>query len=88
MATAKFTMKEIILNDHEIQMIKTYGGLCLASAEEVFKRSKLDFDDIERFNNVYKNYRWGSDADRKYRKSSVNKAIRTFASNTLNYIKL
>lgn len=88
MATAKFTTKEIILNEHEIQMILNHGGLCLASAEEVFKRSKIDFDDIERLNNVFKNYRWGSDADRKYRKSSVNKAIRIFASNTLNHIQL
>lgn len=88
MATAKFTNKEIILNDHEIQMIKQYGGLCLASSEDVLKRSKIDFDDIERLNNVFKTYKWGSDADRKYRKSSINKAIRIFATNTLNYITL
>ena len=88
MATATFTTKEIILNDHEIQMIKQYGGLCLASSEDVLKRSKIDFDDIERLNNVFKTYRWGSDADRKYRKSSINKAIRTFATNTLNHITL
>lgn len=88
MAKATFTSKEIILNDHEIQMIKQYGGLCLASSEDVLKRSKIDFDDIERLNNTFKNLKWGSDADRKYRKSSINKAIKTFASNTLNYITL
>lgn len=88
MATAKFTTKEIILNDHEIQMITKYGGLCLASSEDVLRRSKIDFDDIERLNNVFKKYKWGTDADIKYRKSSLKKAIRTFASNTLSHITL
>ena len=86
MATATFTTKEIILNDHEIQMIKNHGGLCLASSEDVLKRSKIDFDDIERLNNVFKTYRWGSDTDRKYRKSSIKKAIDKFSRNTLQYI--
>jgi len=88
MATATFTTKEIILNDHEIQMIKIHGGLCLASSEDVLKRSKIDFDDIERLNNVFKNYKWGSDTDRKYRKSSIKKAIDKFSRNTLQYITI
>lgn len=88
MAIATFTSKEIILTEHEILMIKNHGGLCLASAKSVLERSKLDFDDIERLNNVFKKYRWGSDADRKYRKQAINKAINLFASNTLNYITL
>lgn len=88
MAIATFTTKEIILNEHEIFMIQNHGGLCLASAKDVLLRSKIDFDDIERLNNVFKSYKWGSDADRRYRKSSINKAIQKFASNTLNYITL
>jgi len=88
MATATFTTKEIILNEHEIFMIKNHGGLCLASSEDVLKRSKIDFDDIERLNNVFKTYRWGSDTDRKYRKSSIKKAIDKFSRNTLQYITL
>ena len=88
MATATFTTKEIILNEHEIFMIKNHGCLCLASSEDVLKRSKIDFDDIERLNNVFKTYRWGSDTDRKYRKSSIKKAIDKFSRNTLQYITL
>lgn len=85
---SKFTNKEIILNEHEIYMIKNHGGLCLASAKDVLQRSKIDFDDIERLTNTFKNYRWGSDADRKYRKSLINKAVKLFATNTLEYIQL
>lgn len=88
MAVANFTTKEIILTEHDIFMIKNHGGLCLAASKDILLNSKIDFDDIERLNGTFKNYRWGSDADRKYRKSSINKAIKTFATNTLNYITL
>ena len=86
MATATFTTKEIILNDHEIFMIKNHGGLCLASSEEVLRRSRIDFDDVERLNGVFKNYKWGSDKDIRYRKSSLKNAIDKFSRGTLQYI--
>lgn len=88
MAIATFTNKEIILTDHDIFMIKNHGGLCIASSTDVFKRSQIDFSDIEKLNGVFKSFKWGSDSDRKYRKTAINKAIKTFASNTLQYITI
>lgn len=88
MAKATFTSKEIVLNEHEIFMIKNHGGLCLASTISVFKKSNIDFSDIESLNNVFRKHKWGSDADRKYRKSAINKALNSFSKNALNYITL
>ena len=88
MAKATFTTKEILLTEHDIFMINTHKGLCLASAKSVLSNSNIDFNDIERLNGVSKSYKWGSDADRKYRKQSINQAIDKFSKNPLNYITL
>lgn len=88
MAKATFTTKEVILNNHEIFMIETHGGLCLASAKSIFTNSKIDFDDIERLNGIFKNHKWGSDADRRYRTKSINQAVNSFSKNPLKYISL
>ena len=74
-------MKKIIFNKLELQCIEKYGELCLASALEAIDRSDINFDDIERINEHYENHRWGSNADRKYRKAAINKAILKVASN-------
>ena len=88
MALANFTTKEIILSEHDIFMIENYGGLCLATSKDILLNSKINFEDIERMNGTFKKYAWGSEDFIKYRKKSVNKAIKNFATNTLNYITL
>jgi hypothetical protein len=50
------------------------------------ERSKLSFDDIEQINDYYETHIWGSNADRKYRKSAVNKAIAKVAAKPLDYV--
>ena len=86
--TAKFTTKQIVINEHELNMITNKNEMCLASAKDILMRSGIDFDDIERLNNVFKNHKWGSNADRKYRKAAINKAVKAFATNPLNYLSL
>lgn len=41
---------------------------------------------IEQINERYESHRWGSNADRKYRKSAVNKAIQKVAANARDYL--
>ncbi len=79
-------MKKIIFTDAEMGTIKERGETCLAVALAAMERSKLNFDDIEEINQHYENHRWGSDADRKYRKAAINKAARKVAANPLLYV--
>ena len=50
------------------------------------RRSNLTFEDIESINNHRENHRKGSNADRKYKKPAINKAIKIIAANAINYI--
>ena len=78
-------MKKLEFNEHESECIKLHNCLCFAVAEECMKRNELNFDDIEEINNHFENHRWGTNADRKYRKSAINKAIEKVALNPLQY---
>ena len=40
----------------------------------------------ERINDHFEAHRWGSDADRRYRKAAVNRAIRAVAANPAAYL--
>ena len=79
-------MKKIIFTETEMQAINTHGETCFAVAEAAMKRSSYNFDDIEQINDHYENHTWGSNTDRKYRKSAIKKAIHKVASCPLNYI--
>ena len=71
----------------EIERIYACGGeCCLAVAESVMRRSRLNFDDIEAINGRSENHRWGSDADRRYRKRAINKAIQYVAAHAIQFI--
>ena len=65
--------------------IAAYGEMCPAMARAEMERCKLNFDDIESINNQFKNHRWGSNADRAYRKRAINKAIKAVCANPLQY---
>lgn len=79
-------MKKIIFTESEMETIKERGETCFAVAKMAMERSGLSFDDIEKINEHFENHRWGSDADRRYRNTAVNKAIRKVAANPLMYI--
>lgn len=78
-------MKRIQWTEDELQSIKLFGETCNAVAAAAMQRSGFNFDDIEQINGHYETHRWGSDADRRYRKAAVNKAIRRVASNPLDF---
>jgi hypothetical protein len=78
-------MVKITFSDSEMETIRQHGELCPAIAREAMERAKLNFDDIERINDHYETHRWGSDTDRKYRKSAINKAIHKVAGNPLKF---
>jgi len=84
---AKFTNKKLSLTHSDILTLLEHGELSYASVESIFERSKISFDDIEAINKETKNFVWGSDADRKYRKSAIKKAILKFAANPFEYIQ-
>ena len=79
-------MKKIIFTEIEMETIREHGETCYAVAKAAMERSGLSFDDIEEINNHYENHRWGSDADRRYRQTAVNKAIRKVSANPLMYV--
>ena len=79
-------MKKIIWNQSEIETINKYGEICEAMAREAMTRNNINFDDIEKINGHYESHNWGSDTDRKYRKSAVNKAVKKVAANPMNYV--
>ena len=76
---------KITWTEEEKAIIKKYGELCPAVAEKAMERNCINFDDIERINNHYEEHKWGSDTDRKYRKTAINKAIKKVAANPLSY---
>lgn len=77
---------KIIWTEGEIAFIKKHDKVYPTVAEKAMKRSNINFDDIEHINNHYENHRWGSDADRKYRKSAINKAIAKVAANAKDFL--
>lgn len=79
-------MKKIIFTDAEMKTIKQRGETCIAVALSAMANSGLSFDDIEEINQHYESHKWGSDADRRYRKAAINKAARKIAANPLQYI--
>jgi hypothetical protein len=79
------TMRKIQWTEDELQSINLHGETCDAVARAAMQRSGLNFDDIEQINGHYETHRWGSDADRRYRKAAVNKAVRRVAVNPLMY---
>ncbi len=79
-------MKKILFTDDEMATIKDRGETCFAVAFAAMERSGLSFDDIEEINQHYENHRWGSGADRKYRKAAINKAARKVAANPMLYV--
>ena len=78
-------MKKIQWTTEEISRITATGETCTAVAREAMTRSGLSFDDIEEINGHYEAHRWGSDADRRYRKQAVNKAVLKIAANPMLY---
>lgn len=78
-------MTKIQWTEDELQSINLHGETCDAVARAAMQRSGINFNDIERINEHYETHRWGSDADRRYRKAAVNKAVRRVAANPLLY---
>lgn len=81
-----FTTKILLLTIDDLSTLETKKELCFARVESIFERSGFSFNDIESLNNVYKNYKWGSNADRTYRKNAIKKAINNFGSNPYKYL--
>lgn len=78
--------KKIQWTDREREFILEHGEVCIAVAKSAMERSRLNFDDIEDINQHYETHRWGSDADRRYRKRAINKAIEHIAKNAAAYL--
>ena len=76
---------KITWTEEESKIIEQHGELCPAVVERAMERNRINFDDIERINNHYEEHKWGSDTDRKYRKTAINKAVRKVAANPLSY---
>ena len=72
----------------ELSLIKRYGCLCYAVAEEAMTRNNVNFDQIESINDHYESHRWGSNADHIYRNRAVRAAIHKVSSDPLKYQKL
>jgi len=79
-------MKRITFTESELLTIRQHGETCQAVAREAMTRSGLSFDDIEQINNHYEVHNWGSNTDRRYRKTAVNKAVARVSKNPLEYI--
>lgn len=79
-------MKTLIFTDHEKQMIEKHECVCYASAEDIIKRSGCSFEDIEAINQHSEKHKQGSNAERKYRKAAINKAIQKVASSPRQYL--
>ena len=80
------TYKEILWTPEQIEFIRQHGEISPAAASEAMTRSKINFDDIEDINEHYENHRWGSNADRAYRKRAVNRAVQHVAANAAAYL--
>lgn len=80
------TYKEILWTPEQIEFIRQHGEISPAAAKEAISRSKINFDDIEDINEHYETHRWGSNADRAYRKRAVNRAVQHVAANAAAYL--
>lgn len=80
-------MPILTINQQEREALEKSGEWCPAMARECMNRNGINFDDIEDINNHYETHRWGSDADRRYRKSAVAKAVAKVAANPRDYIR-
>ena len=78
-------MKTIQFTEDELKTIRQHGETCTAVARAAMERSGINFDDIEQINDHYESHERGSNADRKYRKAAVNRAILIVAANPLKY---
>lgn len=82
----KSNTKDLLLSDNDLRTINDKNELSYASVESIFKRSNFSFDDIEKINNHFETYKWGSQKDRIYRKKSIELAIKSFGENPKKYI--
>lgn len=80
-------MPILTINQQEREALEKFGEWCPAMARECMNRNGINFDDIEDINNHYETHRWGSDADRRYRKSAVAKAVAKVAATPQDYIR-
>lgn len=80
-------MPILTINQQEREALEKSGEWCPAMARECMNRNGINFDDIEDINNHYETHRWGSDTDRRYRKSAVAKAVAKVAANPRDYIR-
>ena len=78
-------MQIIKWNADELEIIKRQGEVCQAVARVAMERSGINFDHIEQINEHFESHVWGSNTDRKYRKSAINKAIAKVCANPLMY---
>lgn len=74
------------INADERHALDTFGEWSPAMARACMERNHLNFDHIERINNRYESHKWGSDADRRYRKAAVNRAIKAVAADPRAYL--
>lgn len=79
-------LKKIQWTEEEAATIRRLGEISPAAAHKAMSRSRLSFDDIEDINEHYESHRWGSDADRAYRKRAINKAVKKVAANAAEYL--
>ena len=80
------TYKEILWTTEEVEIIRQHGEISPATASEAMDRSKINFDDVEDINEHYESHRWGSAADRAYRKRAINRAVQHVAANAAAYL--
>lgn len=80
------TYKEILWTTEEVEIIRQHGEISQAAAREAMTRSRINFDDIEDINEHYEDHRWGSNADRAYRKRAINRAVAHVAANAAAYL--
>lgn len=80
-------MPILTINQQEREALEKSGEWCPAMARECMNRNGINFDDIEDINNHYETHRWGSDTDRRYRKSAIAKAVAKVAANPRDYIR-
>lgn len=80
------TYKEILWTPEEIEFIRQHGEIGPTAAREAMTRSKINFDDVEDINERHETHKWGSNADRAYRKRAVNRAVQHVAANAAAYL--
>lgn len=80
------TRKEILWTPEEVELIRQHGEISTAAASEAMTRSGINFDDVEDINEHYESHKWGSNADRAYRKRAVNRAVQHVAENATAYL--